>query len=550
MNTIALLVAIGVLWVVSIIVFIIIITKRTSVKNTDNSDLIVQRENNVRLEENIRSLQTQMDDLQNKLSDKEKELKEWRLKNIELSNEVVRAKKNDEFVAEKLKDRDDEIVILRQKVDKEIAENQQQKETLTNIEGAKQILQEKLQNALASFNQQDQEYKKLKEDHNNLNREYTQAIATLQGEREKNQNLEKSFNEYKENLEKINKQNEERIQNLTSKILEEKTEKFSKTNAEKLDNIVKPLTNEIEKFKKKIEESNTAQAGLHSSLKTEIENIIKQTNQISQDAVNLTNALKGENKRAGNWGEHILETILQNSGLESGIHYQAQHSIKDEENRRLIPDFIVHLPSQEGEDNTIVIDSKVSLVAYERYFNAEKDSEREIYLQEHLNSVKGHIDELSKKDYANATQGSIGFVMMFIPVEPAYLLAMQSEATLWEYAYNKKIILISATNMISCLRLIADLWKIDTRNKEAQKMAITCGKIYDKMIGFLNTMEDLGKAIDSASDKFKTAKVQLSEGRGNAIKQLEDLKKMGINSKSKQQIPDSLKTAEEDDIIE
>lgn len=549
MNTTVLLVTIGGLWVVSIIVFIII-TKRTSVKNVDNSDLITQRENNVRLEENIRSLQTQIEDLQNKLDDKEKELKEWRLKNIDLSNDVVRAKKNDEFVAEKLKDRDNEIVTLRQKVDNEIAENQKQKETLTSMEGAKQILQEKLENTLATYNKQEQEYKKLKEDYNNLNKEYTQTIATLQGEREKNQNLEKSFNEYKENLENINKQNEERIQNLTSKILEEKTEKFSKTNAEKLDNIVKPLTDEIEKFKKKIEESNTAQAGLHSSLKTEIENIIKQTNQISQDAVNLTNALKGENKRAGNWGEHILETILQNSGLVQDVHYYAQQRIKDEDNKTNIPDFIVKLPNGDGAENTIIIDSKVSLVAYEKYFNADNEEDKQRYLNDHLKSIKAHIDELANKNYSALTQVSVGFVMMFVPIEPAYLLAMQSDATLWEYAYKKKIILISATNMISCLRLVADLWKIDTRNQEAKNMAITCGKIYDKMIGFLNTMEDLGKAIDSASDKFKTAKVQLSEGRGNAIKQLEDLKKMGINSKSKQQIPDSLKVAEEDDIIE
>ncbi len=549
MNTTVLLVTIGVLWVVSIIVFIII-TKRTSVKNVDNSDLITQRENNVRLEENIRSLQTQIEDLQNKLDDKEKELKEWRLKNIDLSNDVVRAKKNDEFVAEKLKDRDNEIVTLRQKVDNEIAENQKQKETLTSMEGAKQILQEKLENTLATYNKQEQEYKKLKEDYNNLNKEYTQTIATLQGEREKNQNLEKIFNGYKENLENINKQNEERIQNLTSKILEEKTEKFSKTNAEKLDNIVKPLTDEIEKFKKKIEESNTAQAGLHSSLKTEIENIIKQTNQISQDAVNLTNALKGENKRAGNWGEHILETILQNSGLVQDVHYYAQQRIKDEDNKTNIPDFIVKLPNGDGAENTIIIDSKVSLVAYEKYFNADNEEDKQRYLNDHLKSIKAHIDELANKNYSALTQVSVGFVMMFVPIEPAYLLAMQSDATLWEYAYKKKIILISATNMISCLRLVADLWKIDTRNQEAKNMAITCGKIYDKMIGFLNTMEDLGKAIDSASDKFKTAKVQLSEGRGNAIKQLEDLKKMGINSKSKQQIPDSLKAAEEDDIIE
>ena len=360
----------------------------------------------------------------------------------------------------------------------------------------------------------------------------------MQGEKEKNQNLEQSFTEYKSSLEKLNKQNEEHIQNLTNKILEEKTKKFSENNTKEMESIVLPLKEQINEFKKKVEEGNEKQTVLHTSLETQIKNIIAQTKAISEDAIKLTNALKGENKRAGNWGEHILDTILQNSGLIKGIHYESQQNITTEDNRRLIPDFIVHLPNTEdGFENTIVIDSKVSLVAYERYFHSETEEDKEINLQEHIKSVRNHIDELASKNYELVTKGSLGFVMMFIPIEPAYLVAVQGEPTLWEYAYKKKIILISATNMITSLRLIADIWKIDTRNKEAQSMAETCGGIYDKLLGFLETFEDVGSSVSKAQEQYEKAKGQLITGKGNVIKRLGDLRQKGINSKSKKSIP-------------
>ena len=336
----------------------------------------------------------------------------------------------------------------------------------------------------------------------------------------------------------MNKQSEEHLQNLTNKILEEKTKKFSETNSKEIENIVKPLKEQIAEFKNKIEDSNERQTKLHTSLEMQIKAMVSQTKAISEDAVNLTNALKGENKRAGNWGEHILETILQNSGLIKGIHFFEQQGMKDGNNQKLIPDFIVSLPSDsDNTQNNIIIDSKLSLVAYERYFNAEEESQKEIYLREHIKSVRNHIDELADKNYELLNKGSVGFVMMFIPVEPAYLLAVQSDVTLWEYAYRKKVILMSATNMIPALRLVADLWKIDTRNREAQSMAEVCGAIYDKILVFLDTFEDVGSAIKKASEQYGKASAQLSTGKGNVVRRLQLLQQKGIATKNKRQLP-------------
>ena len=386
----------------------------------------------------------------------------------------------------------------------------------------------------------------LKEENKTLQKENSDTKAGLKAEKQKYQDLDKLFAEYKLSLDNLNKQNEAHLQNITNKILEEKSKKFTEQNSKEIEQLVSPLKEQINDFKKKVEDGNLKQVELHTELKTQIENVIKQTNSISEDAVNLTNALKGENKRAGNWGEHVLETILENSGLVKGIHYEAQQSVTTEENQKLIPDFVVHLPSDNSDcENNIVIDSKLSLVAYERYFNSENEEEKEKNLQDHIKSVKNHIDELANKKYENVVNGSIGFVMMFIPIEPAYLLAVQSDNSLWEYAYNKKIVLISASNMITSLRLIADIWKINTRNKEAEAMAETCGGIYDKIIGFLDTFENVGNAVKKAQDEYEKAKGQLTTGNGNVIKKLEDLRQKGIKTKTKKSLPKTFESYEE-----
>lgn len=530
-----LLIVSALLLVVAIVVFFVSFNSKN--KN-NNADIQSIKEENIKLEANISILNSQLEEKNKEIAKLNNDLRDYNLQNKSLSNDVVRAKKNDEFIQEKLKEKNELISELNQKFEAISLENKEKEKKITSLQGENEILSEKLNNTLSINQKQEQNYDKLQEEYKILHKQNTETIALLQGEKEKNQNLEQSFTEYKSSLEKLNKQNEEHIQNLTNKILEEKTKKFSENNTKEMESIVLPLKEQINEFKKKVEEGNEKQTVLHTSLETQIKNIIAQTKAISEDAIKLTNALKGENKRAGNWGEHILDTILQNSGLIKGIHYESQQNITTEDNRRLIPDFIVHLPNTEdGFENTIVIDSKVSLVAYERYFHSETEEDKEINLQEHIKSVRNHIDELASKNYELVTKGSLGFVMMFIPIEPAYLVAVQGEPTLWEYAYKKKIILISATNMITSLRLIADIWKIDTRNKEAQSMAETCGGIYDKLLGFLETFEDVGSSVSKAQEQYEKAKGQLITGKGNVIKRLGDLRQKGINSKSKKSIP-------------
>lgn len=518
-------------------------TSEETSSNKENIELLNERE---RLKTIISNFETQVKEKQQEIISLNSKINDFNEQNKELSNEVVKLIESNKVANNDLLKKDSEIIELKQNLESSNSTNAKKDKEITELKGQNSVLIEKLDNANNLNNKSQNELEKLKEDYKEQNKKHSETLALLEAEKEKSQNIQQSFTEYKLSLENLNKQNEAHIQNITNKILEEKTKKFTEQNSKEIELLVSPLKEQINDFKKKVEEGNIKQVELHTELKSQIENVIKQTNSISEDAVNLTKALKGENKRAGNWGEHVLETILENSGLIKGQHYESQQSVKTEDNQRLIPDFIVHLPSSNSEEvNNIVIDSKLSLVAYERYFNSQTEEEKETNLQDHIKSVKNHIDELANKKYENVVNGSIGFVMMFIPVEPAYLLAVQSDNSLWEYAYNKKIVLISASNMITSLRLIADIWKINTRNKEAEAMADTCGAIYDKILGFLDTFENVGNAVKKAQDEYEKAKGQLTTGNGNVVKRLKELSQKGIKSKTKKSLPTSFESYDE-----
>lgn len=518
-------------------------TSEETSSNKENIELLNERE---RLKTIISNFETQVKEKQQEISSLNSKINDFNEQNKELSNEVVKLKESNKVANNDLLKKDSEIIELKQNLESSNSINAKKDKEITELKGQNSVLIEKLDNANNLNNKSQNELEKLKEDYKEQNKKHSETLALLEAEKEKSQNIQQSFTEYKLSLENLNKQNEAHIQNITNKILEEKTKKFTEQNSKEIELLVSPLKEQINDFKKKVEEGNIKQVELHTELKSQIENVIKQTNSISEDAINLTKALKGENKRAGNWGEHVLETILENSGLIKGQHYESQQSVKTEDNQRLIPDFIVHLPSSNSEEvNNIVIDSKLSLVAYERYFNSQTEEEKETNLQDHIKSVKNHIDELANKKYENVVNGSIGFVMMFIPIEPAYLLAVQSDNSLWEYAYNKKIVLISASNMITSLRLIADIWKINTRNKEAEAMADTCGAIYDKILGFLDTFENVGNAVKKAQDEYEKAKGQLTTGNGNVVKRLKELGQKGIKSKTKKSLPTSFESSDE-----
>ena len=352
----------------------------------------------------------------------------------------------------------------------------------------------------------------------------------------------------KREIETLRKQFTAEFEIIANKILDEKSEKFTKLNKENLANILNPLGDNIELFKKKIQEVYDTEAKERFSLGKEVARLVELNQKISEEANNLTNALKGNSKIQGDWGQMILENILEQSGLVKGVGYSVQEFLKDddgnylknEEGNKMQPDVIINYP----DNRKVIIDSKVSLTAYTRYNESTDENDRKIALDEHLRSVKKHIDELSRKNYADFAP-SLDFVMMFVPNEPAFLLALKSDNELWSYAYNKRVLLISPTNLIAILKMIADLWKRELQNRNAQEIADRGAALYEKFANFVENFSDIGTTLDRAKKSYNTAFNQLTQGRGNLIRQAEMLKELGI--KTKKSLPSNMLTESFDD---
>ncbi len=340
-----------------------------------------------------------------------------------------------------------------------------------------------------------------------------------------NSALTEKLNTQKEEITGLQHQARLAFENVANKILEEKTVRFTEANRINLESILKPLGENIEHFRKKVEETYQTEAKERFTLEKSVKELIEQTNKVSAEANNLATALKGQTKKQGDWGEMILESILEKSGLTRGREYTIQESMKDESGNTLRPDVIIQLP----EDRKIIIDSKVSLTAFDRYCASENPDHQKATLKEHINSLYSHIDLLAPKRY-DLMEGSLDFVMMFIPVEPAYLAAIQADPELWSYAYNKRILLISPTNLIAALKLVTDLWKREQQNRNALEIARQGEKLYEKIVGFVDTLEEIGKNIARAHDAYSKAVGQLRDGRGNLIGQALRLKNLGIKS--------------------
>lgn len=339
--------------------------------------------------------------------------------------------------------------------------------------------------------------------------------------------LKQKLEEQKAELENMQEKLTVSFRNLANDILEEKAKRFTEQNKVNLDEILKPLGEKIKEFEKKVEETYDKEAQQRFSLKEEVKRLAEMNQMLSEEARNLVRALKGDTKTQGNWGEMILESILEKSGLVRDQQYWIQPTFTSAEGNRLRPDVVILYPGK----RSIVVDSKVSLTAYERYVSAETEEERQAALREHIISVRKHIDELSKKQYQNIPElQTLDFVMLFIPVEPAYLLLMQQESGIWNEAYDKRILLISPTNLIAALKMIESIWRQEKQNQNAEEIARVGGELYDQLNRFVDELIELGKKLKAAQEHYQNSMQRLSEGRGNLIRRAEKLKMLGART--------------------
>jgi DNA recombination protein RmuC len=333
------------------------------------------------------------------------------------------------------------------------------------------------------------------------------------------------------------------FQNLANKIFEDKSQKFTDQNKENLEGVLKPMREQLLDFKKKVEDVYDKESKDRVSLLHEIIHLKTLNERISEDAVNLTNALKGQSKTRGSWGEMILERVLEESGLQKGREYEVQAMYASEQGQRRHPDVIVHLP--EGKD--IVIDSKVSLTAYEKYCTADTDDKRDKRLKEHILSVRTHIKALSEKRYEEL-EGikTLDFVLMFLPIEGAFWTAIESEQSLFNEAFDKNIMLVSPSTLLATLRIINNIWRYEDQNKNALVIAKKAGDLYDKFVGFVEALDDVGQKIDKARESYQTARNRLTDGRGNLVRRSLELRQLGV--KAQKELPEGLvaQTLEED----
>jgi DNA recombination protein RmuC len=414
-----------------------------------------------------------------------------------------------------------------------------------NSKSEKASLEEKLnglQNQIEQFKNQINQTAQERE----LIRTEKEALAIQLSKKETDfDNLWERNKEQKLEVEQLQEKFTKEFENLANKILEEKTTKFTEQNKENLKNILSPLQDKIQLFEKKVEDTHKESIDYHAALRQQILGLREMNEQMSKETLNLTKALKGDSKMQGNWGELILERVLEKSGLEKDREYFVQQSFTTTEGNRIQPDVIINLP----DGKKMIVDSKVSLTAYERFVNEESEDLKDSFLKEHINSIKRHVEQLSDKNYQDIYQmESPDFVLLFVPIETAFSLALNEDNTLYNKAFERNIVIVTPSTLLATLRTIDSMWTNQKQQENAIEIARQAGALYDKFEGFVTDLIKIGKKMDEAKVEYQGAMNKLVDGKGNLISSVEKLKKMG--AKAKKSLPESvIKRADNEEIL-
>jgi DNA recombination protein RmuC len=423
-------------------------------------------------------------------------------------------------------------LILRVKLEKEKTslekENSTLKERVVLLQQSKDIVEN-------NFIEHQKEFKGLLQEKENLIIKNTNLNSDII-------NLQEKLADNKTEVNKLQEKFKNDFEVLANKILEDKSNKFTEQNKENLKTILSPLQEKIKTFEDKVEKTHKESIDYHAALRQQILGLKELNQQMSKDTLNLTKALKGDSKLQGNWGELVLERVLEKSGLEKDREYFIQQSFTNDEGKRVLPDVVIHLP----DNKKMIVDSKVSLTAYEQYVNEDDESLKEQYLKNHVVSLKRHIEQLSEKKYEDIYKiESPDFVLLFIPIEPAFAIALNADDQLYNKAFEKNIVIVTPTTLLATLRTIDSMWNNEKQQRNALEIARQAGALYDKFQGLLSDLIGIGKRIDDSKKEYSNAMNKLFEGRGNLITSVEKLKKMG--AKAKKSLPQNIIDRANDD---
>lgn len=405
----------------------------------------------------------------------------------------------------------------------------------TIVEKEKSTLEERVALLLQSKDLVENNYIELQKElkNNQQEKEHLSIVNTRQDS--ENKNLQLKLDEHKSEVEKLQEKFTNDFEVLANKILEEKSTKFTEQNKENLKIILNPLQEKIKLFEDKVDQTHKESIDYHAALRQQIIGLKEMNLQMSKETINLTKALKGDNKTQGNWGELVLERVLEKSGLEKDREYYVQQSFTNDEGKRILPDVVIHLP----DDKKMIVDSKVSLTAYEQYVNEDDETLKAQFLKEHVASLKRHVDQLSEKKYEDIYKiESPDFVLLFIPIEPAFAVAINADNHLYNKAFEKNIVIVTPTTLLATLRTIDSMWNNEKQQKNAIEIARQAGALYDKFQSLLSDLVSIGKRIDESKKEYSNAMNKLFDGRGNLISSVEKLKKMG--AKAKKAIPENI----------